>query len=272
MENIITFSGNNDQLFARVVVDNLFSKPRVIVPETHNAIVVKDGQMLQTLGSGKYFLETFVDLKNESSALLEVLFFSKTAKLKLLWGTANKFSVVDEKSQENFLVGMSGNFEVQVHDPRKFYLYVVGAAKELSADELQERLMSNVTAMTENAVLEFVKAKKVACRFLMLEKADMSRLAKKSVEEKLLKEYGISVFSFNIANIIVESENQKAEQRADFINCKNCGQLLSGNSKFCIKCGNAVGSLKKCLNCGKENVEEARFCAHCGCEVQGGAK
>lgn len=269
MENIITFSGSNEELFAREVVDNLSSKPKLIVPETHNAIVVKDGQMLQTLGSGKYFLENFVDFKNEANSILEILFLSKTAKLKLLWGTANKFLMFDVQSQTNFHIGMSGDFEVQVGDPRKFYLYIVGAAKELKVDELQERLMSNVTSMAELAVIEFAKQNKTAANQLVLHKAELSKMALKSVSEKLMKEYGIAVFSFNIANIIIE-ENAQSEQMVDqqnFKTCKGCGQVLSQDAKFCVRCGQLLGGGAICANCNKQNVDGAKFCAFCGHKI-----
>ena len=83
-QNIITFSGNNQKLFSRHVIENLDPKLTLIVPETHNAILIKDGQMLQTLSSGKYLISKFIDMKTELDSSLEILFMSKTAKLKLL--------------------------------------------------------------------------------------------------------------------------------------------------------------------------------------------
>ncbi|MCQ2565103.1 MAG: hypothetical protein MJ152_04550, partial [Clostridia bacterium] len=95
-QNVVTFSGNNEQLFSKYPIDNeSLAKLVVLVPETHNAILIKDGQMLQTLSSGKYLISKFVDLKTELDSTLEVLFMSKTAKLNLLWGTAQKFLMYD---------------------------------------------------------------------------------------------------------------------------------------------------------------------------------
>ena len=68
-KNVINFSGDNSQLFSRVVLSVEDFKKTLIVPETHNAIVLKDGQMLQTLSSGKYALEQFVDMKTELECL-----------------------------------------------------------------------------------------------------------------------------------------------------------------------------------------------------------
>ena len=113
----IKFSGNNDKLFCRVAIDVLSPKISLIVPETHNAILIKDGQMLQTLSSGKYSLADFVDFKADSESQFEVLFMSKTAKLKLLWGTAQKLVLFDEGTNETYHVGFSGDFEVQIGEP-----------------------------------------------------------------------------------------------------------------------------------------------------------
>ena len=59
-QNVITFSGDNKQLFNRYKIENLSSRLTLLVPETHNAILIKDGQMLQTLSSGKYLVSTIM--------------------------------------------------------------------------------------------------------------------------------------------------------------------------------------------------------------------
>ena len=151
-QNIITVLNDNKSLFTRKVIQNADAKLAILVPETHNAILVKDGQMLQTLSSGKYTLEKFVDLKNDTNSTLEVLFMSKTAKLKLLWGTPSKFLVYDDKLQENYHIGLSGSFEVQIADCRRCYLYLVGVAESLMADDLQNIVCSGCgTALDSEA-------------------------------------------------------------------------------------------------------------------------
>ena len=162
---MITFSGKNDQLFTRQTIEKIEPKLALIVPETHNAILVKDGQMLQTLSSGKYLIGQFVDAKIDASCTLEVLFMSKTAKLKLLWGTTSKILMYDSLLQENYHLGLSGDFEVQIGDPRKCYLYLVGVEESLTAEKLQERLMSNVISVLESVLVEYVETNKIVCLF-----------------------------------------------------------------------------------------------------------
>ena len=42
-QNVIKYTGDNTELFRRVPAENLDPDARIIVPETHNAIFIKDG-------------------------------------------------------------------------------------------------------------------------------------------------------------------------------------------------------------------------------------
>lgn len=52
--------------------------------------------------------------------------------------------------------------------------------------------------------------------------------------------------------------------------CQGCGAELSGDVRFCPKCGRAVES-QVCQNCGAPLIEGARFCRICGKEVTSAA-
>lgn len=273
-QQILTFTGNNDQLFCRNKIENPINpKLTLLVPETHNAILIKDGQMLQTLSSGKYLVSKFVDIKTEVDANLEVLFMSKTAKLKLLWGTAQKFLVYEPNLDENYKVGMSGDFDVQIGDPRKCYLYLVGANENLTSEELQNRLTLTVVSVLENEVAEFIEQNKVAYNQISVKKREMSAKVLTKVNQKLMGDYGIAVYSFNIANIIIDEEDEKkllaakrgtsAPQEEKLV-CSACGNELKPTAKFCDNCGKKVGGSPVCPNCQTENEENAKFCANCG--------
>ncbi len=266
-QNSIKFVGTNEKLFSRTLIDHIDGRQTLIVPETHNAILVKDGQMLQTLSSGKYLLSDFVDLKAEPDASIEVLFMSKTAKLKLLWGTPQKIDFYDGVLEEDYKVGMSGDFDVQIGDPRKSYLYLVGAAEDLTADALQERLQSTVVSVLEAEAVSYIKENNIRFNQLSIAKKNIAQKVLKSLSHKLLSEYGISVFSFNIANIIIDEEDYKrlssTRNKGEQLRCEVCGQELLPGAKFCSNCGSKVVDLK-CPNCGTINEKGAKFCATCG--------
>lgn len=268
-QNIIKFVGSNSQLFTRVDVENF--KSTLIVPETHTAILIKDGQMLQTLKSGKYQIADFLEKDVDSGCLLEVLFMSKTAKLKLLWGTAQKLVFFDEFAGQNYHVGFSGDFEVQIGDPRKCYLYLIGVSENLTADALQERLQSNVVSATELTLLDYIKEHHVPYTQLANNKKDMSQKVLLNLSHNLQSEYGISVFSFNILNIIIDSEDLKRLQQGGGAPeqkfCAGCGGMLGESDKFCPACGRKVEKSNICPVCKTENAENAKFCSACGAKL-----
>ena len=268
MEKLITVGASNEKLFSRAIIEAIDSKTALIIPETHNAILVKDGQMLQTLSSGKYFVSQFVDLRNEQDCKIEILFMSKTAKLKLLWGTPSKLLMFDSVLQENYRLGLSGDFEVQISDPRKCYLYLIGSAQDLTTDALQERLMSNVVAVLENVMIEYLDKSKVIYSQISLHKKDISSKVLQSLSKKLVSDYGITVFSFNIANIIIDEQDvsrlsSKQHKQNDNI-CPRCQNSMELNDKFCSNCGHKVGEMVVCSQCQAENSDGAKFCSSCG--------
>lgn len=54
--------------------------------------------------------------------------------------------------------------------------------------------------------------------------------------------------------------------------CSNCGAALASNSKFCMQCGQIVGSAQEqsqtsglsCSSCGEINAAGSKFCKKCG--------
>ncbi len=278
-QNVITFEGNNDQLFTRRKLENPISpKLTLIVPETHNAILVKDGQMLQTLSSGRYLISRFVDLRTELDVKLEVLFMSKTAKLKLLWGTSQMFMVYDPTLDDNYKVGMSGNFDVQIGDPRKCYLYLVGANENMTSEDLQSRLVINVVSVLENEVVEYAQENKIPFNQLTTKKREISAKVLSKINQRLMGDYGIAVYTFNIANVVIDENDftrlskakkniAQTETKEEQFVCRECGNVLKPTSRFCDNCGAKVSRKNICKECGTENSEESKFCLNCGAKL-----
>jgi membrane protease subunit (stomatin/prohibitin family) len=48
------------------------------------------------------------------------------------------------------------------------------------------------------------------------------------------------------------------------INCQDCGNVISKESRFCPHCGHQQLIFGQCVNCGKNLPPNARFCPKCG--------
>lgn len=255
--DLIKYSGTNEKLFSRIVVSEISPKTTLIVPETHSALIIYNGEMLQTLSKGRYRLAEIVDF-DKNAVVLEIIFVSKTAKLKLLWGTPNKFTLFDPVLKKTYKIGMSGEFEVQVSDPRKCFLYLVGAESDLTADALQERLMSRLVAEIGDVLSKYVAENNVAYDQIFIERQKIAGIALKRISTIFERDYGIMVFSLNISNVIFDDELIAREEKV----CPNCNTKLSSDAKFCYNCG--TKQEKICSKCHAENLADAKFCSNCG--------
>ncbi len=54
--------------------------------------------------------------------------------------------------------------------------------------------------------------------------------------------------------------------------CIQCGLDNPRHSKYCRKCGEALGSHLKCRQCGSQNPEDSMFCIVCGANLSGNQK
>jgi membrane protease subunit (stomatin/prohibitin family) len=132
---------------------------------------------------------------------------SKTAKLKANWGTLNKLVLRDVLTDLPMEVGANGEYEVQIKDPRKFYLELVGADKNFTLDKLKERLQGRILSEIEPVVAKVVREQNVAYYDLAEKKNVIAKEVFEAIAKMFEKDYGISLYSFVISKIFVANEN-----------------------------------------------------------------
>jgi membrane protease subunit (stomatin/prohibitin family) len=71
------------------------------------------------------------------------------------------------------------------------------------------------------------------------------------------------------ANETTTSESKPPEAQVSSI-CRNCGNKIDDNTKFCPECGTELKtseSLVKCGNCGASIIQGSKFCGQCGAKL-----
>ena len=271
----------NNDLFIRKTVDDLNADARVIVFETHSAILLKDGVLQDTLSAGDYPLfdkkrGLFRDQKI-GSFTVELIYVSKTAELQVFWGTPTPFDVRDPVTDIPFRIGASGEFGVRVENPRKFYLKLIGADAHYTVDMLKQRLRGRMLAEIEPALARAVKEQKLSYSELSEHKRELAAGLLPAVRKLFSENYGLEVTYFLVGNIIV---NEGAKYRIDAERarlralkekgeakrfCPQCGAPASADDAFCAKCGARLAEEKRvCPACGRENAAGSAFCTCCG--------
>lgn len=281
----------NDDLFIRKSCNNLDKKAQVIVEETHSAILIKDGEMINTLSAGKYDI---FDKKDKDVSKVDIIYLSKTAKLKACWGTLNKLIVKDSETGIATEVGANGEYEVQVGDPRKFYLELVGADKNFNLEKLKDRLQGRILSEIEPIVARVIKEKNLSYHELGENKNIIADEIFGVVAELFERNYGLKLYSFIISKIFVSEESiakiekalkdKKLEEKEE----KTAKDLASeieklGDKNFekeiilkKLETANYEKYLEVCKLLGWEPKEKAeatfKYCPECGCRCESDSK
>lgn len=212
----------NNDLFIRKSCTDLDKHAQVIVEETHCAIMIKDGQMIDTLSGGKY---PIFDKKDKTVSRVDVIYMSKTAKLKAFWGTINKLILKDVQTNLTIEVGANGEYEVQIKDPRKFYLELVGADKNFNLDKLKERLQGRILNEIEPLIAQTMREENLAYYDLSEKKQIIANKIQPAICKMFERDYGLNLYSFIISKIFIpqeyidkiedELEYRKEEEKAE---------------------------------------------------------
>lgn len=299
MDKFIKCPRTNDVLFTKVSVEGYDSQTIVVVPDTHNAIIIKDGIALETLGSGKYYI--FNKKKKEfikelaGADFVEVVFVSKTLKLNINWGTTTQFDMRDPICNIPIKLGASGEYEVQICNPRKAYLELIGVDDRFDAEKLKNRLLGRLLSEVQYLIANVMQEKKLSYDRMGEVLLPISQEIFPHLKEMFEREYGLKMYSFTILRVIVNKEEQERINTAHSIRADSMEkerleekmyqrqldltQLAREDYEKYLEVCKIVGwpqkkkedkkekepeEIKTCLNCGAELTPAAKFCKICG--------
>ncbi len=206
-ETIITLDDlelTNNDLFVRKSCMDLDKNAQVIVEETHSAILIKDGQIMDTLSAGKYPIFNKTDKK---ISRVDIVYMSKTARLKAFWGTINKLHLRDLETGLLIELGANGEYEVQIKEPRKFYQVLVGADKNYNLDKLRERLQGTILSEIEPLIAKTMKEDSLNYTDLVERKQEIAKKVLPDLAKLFDREYGLNLYSFIISKAFITEDS-----------------------------------------------------------------
>lgn len=308
-ENVktIIFEGDNEQFFWRVSGNVLNPDAEVIVPETHQVVFVKDGIMNDILEAGKHrifevqkggFLGLF---KKKVSVNVDLIFLSKTCKVKVLWGTRTPIKLRDPITEIPVTLRGNGEFTVQILNPRQFYLTIVGSDKNFTIESLQQRLAGRMMLFVEDVIAKVMQSKHLSYVDISANKKEISDEIYQNVIPLFSDEFGLKVSSFTVYNMgiadeeIIAIENELALRREEMKIEKTAKEIAAELERLADKQWEREMYLKKleqgdfekylevckiigwgnkgasnevvCPKCGTKYPAGTRFCSSCGTQL-----
>ena len=134
--DVIKYEGDNSTFIWKHPCEDFNTKSQLIVHESQEAILLIDGQALDTFGPGRHTLDTknipllgkFVKfvMGGETPFHCEVYFINKTVQMAIKWGTSNKVTYIEPTYKVPLEIGANGEINLAVCDSRRLLLKLVG--------------------------------------------------------------------------------------------------------------------------------------------------
>lgn len=201
-KRLIKLEENTDTLFVRKAIPNCSANDIVVVDEGYSAIVIKNGQLLQSLEAGKHQLLKF----GKSKDLYEVVFFPKTSKIKMLWGTKEQFSFRDPIEDVILRVGANGEIDIQIISPRKFFLELGNKKENFTVADLKDSVQTKLISYLEEFIAKYMLSNGLSFDVLDEKKNIVADEIKPFVSDKMENDFGLKVASLTINGVLIPSQ------------------------------------------------------------------
>jgi membrane protease subunit (stomatin/prohibitin family) len=196
--------------------DELGNWTQLIVQESQEAILLRDGQACDRFGPGRYTLSTdnipilgrLLNLPTggESPFKASVWFVNRLHVLDVKWGTAHPLQLRDPEYKIPVPVRAYGQFGVRVEDARKFLIKLVGTRPQLD----RETLVSSFKGLILNRIGDLIASYLVKKKITVFEvSAWLGEMADESLErlKSVFDDYGIEVVNFYVGSVNVPEDD-----------------------------------------------------------------
>ncbi len=218
---VIKYEGDNETFVWKSPKEDFNSLTQLIVHESQEAILFKNGQALDLFGPGRYTLQTqnipklgkvlgrTVDEKTPFHC--EVYFINKTEQMSIKWGTDSKVQYIDPQYGFPLQLGASGEMALRVADSRKLLIKLVGTENALGQQKLVSFFRAFLMARVKTYIAQVIKANAIN----VFEIDEHLTAFSEQLQALLLpdfSEYGIALARFFVTNIVKPDGDRQYEK------------------------------------------------------------
>ena len=196
--------------------DALGNWTQLIVQESQEAVLFRDGQALDLFSAGRYSLSTDnipvlgkllnLPTSGQSPFKAHIWFVNKVHALDVKWGTATPLQLKDPEFKIPVPVRAYGQFGVQIKDSRKFLIKLVGTRHILD----KEILASSFRGLILNRIGDLIGSYLIKKRINIFEvSAYLGEMADESMArlKSVFDDYGIDMVNFYIGSVNVPEDD-----------------------------------------------------------------
>lgn len=223
ISRIIQFEGNLDKLVWKSPIEDFNTTSVLIVDETHEALLVVNGNACDLFGPGRHTLETpniplvkriiNIPTNGDTSFPCKVFYINKVHQMDITWGIPGEITLNDPVYDIFLHVGMCGNMNFQVSDSRKFMLKMVGFRDAFDSESMVSKFRGIIKQYVKSYISKIMNVGRVSYFDMNENLFEVSEVVKEQLVPLFL-DYGIDVIQFHIETITVPDEDFEAVKKA----------------------------------------------------------
>lgn len=219
ISSVIKFEGSPDQLVWKSPIEDFNTTSQLIVDETHEALLVVNGNAADLFGPGSRtlsvpnipILRTFINIPTggETPFPCKVFYINKVHQMEILWGTQGPIALEDPLYDIFMHVMLHGTMSVSVEDSRKFMLKLVGFRTGFDAESLVAKFRGIISSHVKDCISKIMINGKLSYFMMNANLMEVSEVVKERLDQ-IFEEYGVLIQFFNIESIEVPEKDYAA--------------------------------------------------------------
>lgn len=307
---VLKFDSTADIFAWKYPNSELATWSQLIVNESQEAMLLKNGQVTDVFGPGRYVLSTDnipvlqklinIPFGRKSPFSAEVWFINKAFSLDIKWGTASPIQIQDPKYNLFVPVRAFGQFGIRIVDSKRFLIKLVGTMKFFNRNTLTDYFKGLYITRVKDSISSSLINAKISVFEINAHLNELSDALSRELRGEL-EEYGIELVSFFVNDINVPENdpavkqlkaalakraemdiigyNYQQERTFDTLetaadNNGAAGAVMGSGIGLGVGfgIGGAIGDQAKSLRDNVNSQSDAKKCPSCGASVPGSVK
>ena len=214
--DLVKWNSNPSILAWKFPSEELSTWTQLIVNETQEAYVVKEGVYQGPFSAGRHtlstenipLLRTLIGLPfgGKSPFTAEVWYINRATNLDVRWGTPGPIQLKDPKYEIMVPVRAFGQYGIRISDGKKFLLKLVGTLPSFDVTTLSEYFKGVFTTKIKTGIANAIIKNGQSVLEISTQLEVLSDMLKETLAAEM-DEYGIGLAQFNIHSINVPEDD-----------------------------------------------------------------
>ena len=219
--NVIKFEGSPNIIVWKHPNSALTTSTRLIVNDSQEAVLFKDGVPCDLFGGGTHILETknipilqrIINLPSggESRYPAEVWYVNKAVNLNIRWGTTSPLQVQDPLFGVLVAVRANGQFGLQAEDSRLLLKSLVGTQRTFTTDALVQYFRGLYLSRVKDVIANYMVFRGISVGQINANMRDLSDYVHQQMTP-ILAGYGLRLVNFDFNDISVDPDDPFIKQ------------------------------------------------------------